>query len=321
MKKSIEGWIEAVTGHTGKGSPTLVIIDELDRCRPSYAVEMLEVVKHIFDIPGVFFIISTDTEQLQHAIKVVYGSGFNAQIYLSRFFDARFTLQSAPLESVIQAHCNTMVFEQAYQNEMKIFLWPPCEEHLKNVTAVMDIFEIAPRDSIQIVNRIMSILLHLPKNSALDLIFLTTILCLQKKNYSFYSSIVTSKQLNEISSYHNDNPWFISSSKLSMDVRHAVFENNSQHIEVPFYVYYQNVFAHYLGTFKSLTKIPTFEPFGKADNIIGEIISSVQQSGREAAINEDNSRRWLLYSYSKSNLFMVSKHKYKELVELATSFS
>nr|WP_279504657.1 P-loop NTPase fold protein [Aeromonas veronii] len=68
------------------------MIDELDRCRPSYAVEMLETIKHIFDIPKVVFVLATDTEQLQHAIKVIYGDGFDAQNYLGRFFMRRFNL-------------------------------------------------------------------------------------------------------------------------------------------------------------------------------------------------------------------------------------
>lgn len=321
LKKSIENWIEAVTGNTGKGSPTLVVIDELDRCRPSYAVEMLEVVKHIFDIPGVFFIISTDTEQLQHAIKVVYGSGFNAQIYLSRFFDTRFTLQPAPLESVIQAHCNTMVFEQAFQNETKITLWPPCDEHLKNVTAVMDVFEIAPRDSIQIVNRIISILLHSPNGTSLDVIYLTTLLCLQKKDYNFYSSIVTSKQLDEISSYYRDRPWLISLRKIRMNVCHEILDDVIQSVEITLSDYYRYVFFYYLGIFKSSSQLASIEPFSNGDDIIRQIITSVHHKGVEAALDEENSRRWFVYLYSKNNLNMVSKNRYKELVELATSFS
>lgn len=321
LKKSIEGWIDAVTGHTGKVSPTLVIIDELDRCRPSYAVEMLEVVKHIFDIPGVFFIISTDTEQLQHAIKVVYGEGFNAQIYLSRFFDARFTLQQAPLESVINAHCNTMVFEPVFQNETKITLWPPCYEHIKNITTVMDAFEIAPRDSIQIVNRIVSILLHSPNGSVLDLIYLTTLLCLQKKDYNFYSSIVTSKQLNEMSAYYNDSSWLISSKKLRLDIHHPkIFRSEVKRVEMPLSNYYSSIFLGYLGTFKSQNPLANAVFLNKADEIISEILSSINRNGVDVALTEENIRRWFNYYYLYNDLDMVNKNKYKELVELATSF-
>ncbi|ETI59938.1 KAP family P-loop NTPase fold protein [Marinomonas profundimaris] len=69
-----------------------IFIDELDRCRPTYAIEMLETVKHLFDIPNFIFVLSTDTNQLQHSIKAVYGHSFDSHEYLSRFFEQRFTL-------------------------------------------------------------------------------------------------------------------------------------------------------------------------------------------------------------------------------------
>jgi hypothetical protein len=69
-----------------------IFIDELDRCRPTYAIEMLETVKHLFDIPNFIFVLSTDTSQLQHSIKAVYGHDFDSHEYLSRFFEQRLTL-------------------------------------------------------------------------------------------------------------------------------------------------------------------------------------------------------------------------------------
>ncbi|WP_230625622.1 P-loop NTPase fold protein [Photobacterium leiognathi] len=86
LKTSVFEWVSAVVGIRRKELPAFIFIDELDRCRPSYAVEMLETIKHIFDIDGVVFVVAIDTEQLQHAVKAVYGEGFNAKMYLSRFF-------------------------------------------------------------------------------------------------------------------------------------------------------------------------------------------------------------------------------------------
>lgn len=75
-----------------KEQKVFVFIDELDRCRPTYAIEMLETVKHLFDIPDFIFVLSTDTSQLQHSIKAVYGHDFDSHEYLSRFFEQRLTL-------------------------------------------------------------------------------------------------------------------------------------------------------------------------------------------------------------------------------------
>ncbi|WP_256752525.1 P-loop NTPase fold protein [Mesorhizobium sp. Mes31] len=75
----------------GIKSPLFVVIDELDRCRPSYAVAVLERVKHLFEANGVVFVFSTDTGQLQHTIRGAYGGDFDGRSYLSRFFDRRYS--------------------------------------------------------------------------------------------------------------------------------------------------------------------------------------------------------------------------------------
>jgi hypothetical protein len=72
--------------------PVYVFVDELDRCRPDYAIALLEGIKHLFGIPGLYFVIATNIEQLAHSIKAVYGESFDAVRYLKRFFDMEFTL-------------------------------------------------------------------------------------------------------------------------------------------------------------------------------------------------------------------------------------
>ncbi len=68
-------------------------IDELDRCRPSYAVEVLEQVKHFFNVPGIVFVLSLDKVQLGNAIKGFYGSEYlNTNEYLRRFIDLEYNL-------------------------------------------------------------------------------------------------------------------------------------------------------------------------------------------------------------------------------------
>ena len=74
-----------------KKLPIFIFVDELDRCRPSYAIELLENIKHLFGVRGVYFVVATDSEQLSHSIKSVYGSGFDSERYLKRFFDQEYT--------------------------------------------------------------------------------------------------------------------------------------------------------------------------------------------------------------------------------------
>ncbi|GLS00573.1 hypothetical protein GCM10007859_05800 [Brevundimonas denitrificans] len=77
--------------------PLFVLIDELDRCRPTYAIEMLEQVKHLFDIDNTIFLIATDGDQLSHSIKAVYGEGFDGSGYLLRFFHRHYRFERRDL--------------------------------------------------------------------------------------------------------------------------------------------------------------------------------------------------------------------------------
>ncbi len=90
----VDSVVCADSPETQRSSALLVFIDELDRCRPTFAIELLERIKHFFDLNNVKFVIATDTPQLAHAIRAVYGGGFDSSRYLKRFFDCEFTFDN-----------------------------------------------------------------------------------------------------------------------------------------------------------------------------------------------------------------------------------
>ena len=65
--------------------PLYLFIDELDRCRPDFAISMLENIKHVFDVPNVHFILIANLKQLKDSINHCYGTGVDAQKYLDKF--------------------------------------------------------------------------------------------------------------------------------------------------------------------------------------------------------------------------------------------
>lgn len=73
-------------------SPLVIIVDELDRCRPDFAIKFLERVKHFFNVDGVCFLIATDNDNLPEAVNAVYGQGVDSEKYLRKFFDFEFNL-------------------------------------------------------------------------------------------------------------------------------------------------------------------------------------------------------------------------------------
>lgn len=85
----LENLIQGITGP----KPLVFIIDELDRCRPDYSVEVLESLKHLFSVKGIVFVLSIDKKHLASSIKGYYGSvEINTDEYLRRFIDLEYEI-------------------------------------------------------------------------------------------------------------------------------------------------------------------------------------------------------------------------------------
>lgn len=79
----------------------IVFIDELDRCRPIFAIETLEIVKHYFNIKNIVFVFAIDLEQLSHSISTMYGVGMDSAGYLRRFFDININIPTGDIHNYI----------------------------------------------------------------------------------------------------------------------------------------------------------------------------------------------------------------------------
>ena len=75
-----------------KDEKTYIIIDELDRCRPEYAVKMLESIKHLFSVEGIIFVLFVDEGQLQRQTNTIYGERPDGEPFLRKFIDYRLSL-------------------------------------------------------------------------------------------------------------------------------------------------------------------------------------------------------------------------------------
>lgn len=99
-----------------KDKPFIIFIDELDRCRPLYAIELLERVKHIFGIEGLIFVLSIDKMQLAESIKSQYGN-IDTNNYLRRFIDLEFTLQNPSVDNFCEVLYEKYGIEKILQNK------------------------------------------------------------------------------------------------------------------------------------------------------------------------------------------------------------
>ena len=127
LKAQVKNFLDEVL--VEKGNRLVVFVDELDRCKPSYAVRLLERVKHYFDQDFITFVFSVNSSELQHTIKKHYGDGFDGSRYLDRFFDLRITLSPPNFEkyyksinfgmdhTMLSLVCSTII--KAYHFELR----------------------------------------------------------------------------------------------------------------------------------------------------------------------------------------------------------
>jgi predicted KAP-like P-loop ATPase len=113
-----------------KRKPFYILVDELDRCRPDYAVSTLERIKHIFNVPGLIFILGVDRKQLEHSVRHAFGQEWDFDNYYLRF---------APLEISLENVLNQLCPKQLLDNDT----YNKLEENLKDLEKVIkEIFTI-----------------------------------------------------------------------------------------------------------------------------------------------------------------------------------
>jgi len=76
---------ELVATFGGQTQKVIIFVDELDRCRPDYAISYLETIKHVFDLDGIVFVLAVDLSQLESSAKALFGEGLDFDNYYRKF--------------------------------------------------------------------------------------------------------------------------------------------------------------------------------------------------------------------------------------------
>lgn len=147
----------------------VIFIDEIDRCRPDFAILLLERIKHFFNTENIIFILGIDKAALSNSIRVVYGEDTEIQGYISRFIDLEYTLDESgknnilenllvkyKLEEVFKKRTVSTAYEDNYIEFKRIFM------------GVIELLNLSFRDIEKILVKIILIL----KNSYKKYVFI-----------------------------------------------------------------------------------------------------------------------------------------------------
>jgi len=88
------------------GKPIIFIIDELDRCKPTFALAVIEIVKHLFSVPNITFVLVMNRDQLEESVRCEYGIGVEAEKYLQKFV----TLWASLPKNTENRNCDAKVY-------------------------------------------------------------------------------------------------------------------------------------------------------------------------------------------------------------------
>ena len=175
---------------SSKERPVVVLIDELDRCRPSYAIELLETAKHIFGVDHVVFVLAVNREELAHSVRVLYGEKFDAEGYLRRFFDIDFRLPAPDREAFIRNMLASLGIDEFLSNSR--------DQHARNHTPMvietlvqfLGRSDLSLRSIGQAIHRLGVVLLSLGNEEQVYVRTLTVLTLLSAIDFSLYRRFV-----------------------------------------------------------------------------------------------------------------------------------
>ena len=108
----------------------ILIVDDMDRCRPDIAVKTLEVIKHFFDIEGLIVIIPVGKERLTKYINAFYGlptdSREDKEEYLQKFLNETIQIPELNYLKICQDKITAkdftqnLVYEGDYYNSITV---------------------------------------------------------------------------------------------------------------------------------------------------------------------------------------------------------
>lgn len=189
-KKSLNNFRDSLEKFSEKisdDSPLIFIVDELDRCRPNYAIQVLEKIKHLFSIKNIIFVLGIDKEQIGYSIESLYGKGMDVPGYLSRFIDLDYHLPKPNKKDFIKFTLKRHNLEVFFNSRQQYPNLKYDEEVIINsLSELFHLFKFSLRDIEQLISQLMIVIKVTKENEFLHPSFLCFLLALRKKRMDLY---------------------------------------------------------------------------------------------------------------------------------------
>ena len=169
---------------------TLVFfIDELDRCRPTFSIEMLERIKHLFDVPNIIFVLSIDKSQLEASTAAVYGEKINAPEYLRRFIDLEYGIPMVKTTRYTTTLITRFDLDVSFSKRNGEQTRYDKDNFVNTFTQLADVHGMSLRARERCIARLSVVMEQTDSNQYLDPFLLALLIILRLKNASLFARI------------------------------------------------------------------------------------------------------------------------------------
>lgn len=165
--------------------PLVIMVDELDRCKPNFAIELLEKLKHLYDVDNVIFILFINENELANIVKGYYGSELNGHEYLRKFIDIR-----AELPELNQETCKDFIKKHTkiLESNFKYINTP-----IECIEELIKLFNFSLRDILQLINLAKY---YNYNNDAYAFLYIAILKGFQMKDRDIYNKLITMQNVD-----------------------------------------------------------------------------------------------------------------------------
>lgn len=201
FRETLSNFASSITSENDQ-KPLVFIIDELDRCRPNFAIEILEKAKHFFNVENIIFVLGVDKEQLGSSIKAIYGDSLNVNGYLRRFIDFDYLLPQPAkgkfIEILLKKYSIHDLLEQR-ENDIKasgreVLNYTDDLKDIQRIfTEMPEEYDLTLREQIHCISLFNIALKFTPENESIYSLFVCSLIVLKIKEPEKYKKLIAGK--------------------------------------------------------------------------------------------------------------------------------
>ena len=190
LKKRLQEELEKIASEVpaDKKKPLIFIVDELDRCRPTYSVDFLEKIVHIFQVPNIVFVFGINKGELLKSLRSIYGD-IDSGVYLRRFFQKEYIMPPSDPTTF----CNHLVVSTGLRGEFDKYGQKQkhqLDDFITSFAAISRKLNLSLRDIEYCFRSIEFIARNLKENSAIHPCLLAVLIPLSLVKNSLYRRLV-----------------------------------------------------------------------------------------------------------------------------------